>query len=256
MQIASRRWLARPRNLSDAGIHSDAAAQRLGFAGGFVPGVALYEHIVADLLRQGLPWLHQGSVELHFRRPVYDGEEVAFAIDAAEPGFTITAPDGGDPRAAGRLMLDVPPPDVTTEPAVTPERAPLGAPDQIGIPLRIEQRPDAELAAIAAASSGFPQDEGGRMLVPAGLWLNPINLLRAYFDAPVTIHYAGRVWHHSPVYDGETVVKRGAITGFEERKGNRIVAFTVAVTTADGRPVVTIEHQSVFELARAREVSR
>ena len=57
---------------------------------------------------------------------------------------------------------------------------------------------------------------------------------------------------HSPVYLGETVIKRGHITGFEERKGNQIVAFVVAIETDDGRPVATVEHQSVYQLARAQ----
>ena len=70
------------------------------------------------------------------------------------------------------------------------------------------------------------------------------------------MHYAGRIWHHSPVYVGETVVKRGRITGFEERNGNRIVAFTVAIETAGGRPVATVEHKSIYALARAKAMSR
>jgi hypothetical protein len=50
---------------------------------------------------------------------------------------------------------------------------------------------------------------------------------------------------------GETIVKRGRITGFSERNGNRSVHFDVAVATADGRPLATIRHQSVFQLARS-----
>lgn len=254
--MKSQRWLARPKNLSSDGIHSDETARDLGFAGGFVPGVTLYAHVAAELLSQGVDWLRTGSVEYRFRRPVYDAEEVLFTVDAAEPGFTIASPDGSDARALGRLEVNDPPPAVRPAVPVTPEHAPLGATDQVGVPLQITATIDRERAAAAiAASDGYAWRENGRTLLPVGLWLNPINLLRTYYDSAVTIHYAGRVWHHSPVYLGETVIKRGHITGFEERKGNQIVAFVVAIETDDGRPVATVEHQSVYKLARAQGAS-
>jgi hypothetical protein len=247
-------WLAAPKNLSAEGIHSDETARGLGFAGGFVPGVTLYAHVVAALQNQGVDWLRTGTVEYRFRRPVYDGEEVLFAIDPEQPAFTISSPDGGDVRASGQLNFGDQPPEVAPAAPVTPECALLGAADQIGVPLQITASFEPERAAAAIAASGnYSWQENGRTLLPVGLWLNPINLLRTYYDSAVTIHYAGRVWHHSPVYLGETVVKRGHITGFEERKGNQIVSFVVAIETGDGRSVATVEHQSVYKLARSQE---
>lgn len=255
--MKSKQWLAQPKNLSDEGIHSDETARNLGFAGGFVPGVSLYAHVVAELLSQGVDWLRTGTVDYRFRRPVYDGEAVLFSIDADRATFAITSPDGDDTRASGRLGFIDQPPDVARTAPVSPERAPLGRPDQIGVPLQITARFDDQRAAAAMSMSGdFTWMEDGRSLLPVSLWLNPINLLRTHYDSAVTIHYAGRVWHHSPVYLGETVVKRGRITGFEERKGNRIVCFVVAIETEDGRPVATVEHESVYQLARAQEVGR
>lgn len=252
--MEAKRWLARPKNLSDEGIHSDRTARGLGFAGGFVPGVALYSHVVAELLSQGVDWLRTGTVEYRFRRPVYDGEEVLFAIDDRPPAFAIMSPDGGDLRASGQLRIDEQRPEVASAAPVTPERAPLGSPDQVDVPLQITATTSEERAAAAMAlSGGYSWRENGRAMLPVSLWLNPINLLRTYYDSPVTIHYAGRVWHHSPVYLGETVVKRGRITGFEERMGNRLVLFIAAIETEDGRPVATVEHQSVYLLARAEE---
>lgn len=255
--MRSRRWLARPKNLSSSGIHSDETARAIGFAGGFVPGVALYELIVSELLDQGLDWLREGSVEFRFRRPVYDGEEVAFAINGEASTFTVSSADGSDERASGRLGITDAPPVVTASAAVTPLFAPLGSPEQIGMPLQISLASDpARAAAVAALPSGFHHMEQGRALYPPSLWINPVDLLKAHFDSPVTVHYAGRVWHHSPAYVGETIVKRGQITGFEERRGNQIVRFTVTIETGDGRPLATIDHHSVYSLARAKEVAR
>jgi hypothetical protein len=255
--MQSRTWRVRPRNLVAHGIHSDEEARKIGFAGGFVPGVTLYELVVAELLRQGIDWLRTGSAEFRFRKPVYDNEEVEISIDGPAGTFEVRSPDGGEVRASGRLGLDEPPPAVARRDPVTPEPEPLGNPAQTGLPLSITVPSDAERAALAeAVPEGFRFREDGRALYPVGLWQNPVDMLKQHYTSPVTVHYWGRVWHHSPVYTGETIVKRGAITGFLDRNGNDIVAYTVAVETEDGRPVATIEHQSVYALARAKAVGR
>lgn len=251
--MRSQEWTATPRNLIPGGIHDDRAARSLGFAGGFVPGVVLYEHVVNELLDQGLDWLREGSAEfLRFRRPVYDGEAVRFRIDAGAKTFAVTSLDGSDERASGRLSLSERPPALALGPAGPLVRAPLGEPAQIGVPLELVLPTDPErVAAVRAAEPAFVRQEDGRTVCPISAWLNPIDLVRAHFDAPVTIHVAGRVWHHGAPYLGETIVKRGQITGFSERNGNRIVHFDVAVLTDDGRPLATLQHQSVFSLARS-----
>lgn len=252
MEIEARQWLARPRNLSDQGIHSDDAARRLGFAGGFVPGVSLYAHVVAELLRQGVDWLREGSVAYRFRLPVYDDEAVRFSVDAGS--FAIASPGEGEVRASGSLGIADAPLVVPRRAPLKPPPAPLGEPSQIGVPLRIEVTPPPDRIDAALTASGeYDWREGGRTMLPVSLWLNPIDLLRAHYEAPLTIHAGGRVWHHAPAYAGETVVKRGVITGFEERRGNRLVTFVVALETGDGRSLATVEHTSVYELARAKE---
>lgn len=246
-------WQAAPKNLSESGIHNDDAARRLGFAGGFVPGVALYAHVVAALLAQDVDWLREGRVSYRFRKPVYDGENVQFAI--TETGFVIHGiGDERDVRASGSFDVSDAAPEVDRRDPVTPERAPMGDPAQVGAPLRTEFTPSPERIEAALRLSGdFDWREGERTLLPVGLWLNPVELLLSHFDAPVTIHHSGRVWHHAPAYAGETIVRRGSITSFEERKGNSLVHFLVALESADGRLLATVEHTSVYALARARE---
>jgi hypothetical protein len=251
--MRSEQWTARPRNLVPGGIHDDASARALGFAGGFVPGVALYEHIVNALIGQGEDWLRLGHVVFErFRRPVYDGEEVRFTIDAATGAFSVASPDGSDERARGLLSIDAAAPSFIFGEAENPPQAPLGDPAQVGRTLELRVATDPErLRAVEQAQPGFIRRPAGGVEYPVGLWLNPIDLVRTYFAAPVTIHVAGEVWHHNAPLLGETIVKRGRITSFSERNGNRSVHFDVAVATADGRPLATIRHQSVFQLARS-----
>jgi hypothetical protein len=80
--------------------------------------------------------------------------------------------------------------------------------------------------------------------------VNPIDLIYEYFGRTTTIHFVSRVWHHSPLFEHESFSTSGVITGFSERRGNQIVDFTALVAAGDGRPVATIEHSSVYQLAR------
>lgn len=250
--MKSRQWLASPGNLTAEGIHSDAAARDLGFAGGFVAGVGLYGHIVDELLDQGEDWYSHGSVEFSFRKPVYDNEKVSFSIDGSDGTFTVSSPDGQERRAFGTLGIQVAAPSLSLGVFQVPAPQPLGLPDQVGVPLQLEVPTDPEKAATVVEATGEPLRRiGERPVYPLAMWLNPVDLLKAYFESPFTIHYWGRVWHHSPLFLGETIVKRGLITGFEEGRGKKIVAYSVSVSTTDGRPLVTIEHKSVYELDRA-----
>lgn len=252
-QFEVREWIAAPRNLSPNGIHDDDRARELGFDGGFVPGVMLYEHIAGELMSQGLPWLEQGRVSLRFRRPVYDGEAVTWSVDPETNGFEIRGDDGMGARATGSFEVSDDAPSVPTG-AVSeaPAGVPLGDPSLVGLVMRIEERLDPALFDEIAANSGFPRDSGGRKLIPLGQWVNPIDLIYEYFGRSTTIHFEGRIWHHSPLFEDESFSTTGVITGFSERRGNQIVEFTSLVAAGDGRPVATIEHKSVYRLARER----
>ena len=249
----AREWVARPRNFSPNGIHDDDRARELGFDGGFVPGVTLYEHIVGELMRQGLPWLEEGRVALRFRRPVYHDEAVTWSVDPEANGFEIRSDDGMGARASGDFTIDDDAPSIPSdEPEAGPVGLALGDPSSVGLVMRIEERLDPAHFDEIAANSGFPRELGGRKLIPVGQWINPIGLIYEYFGRSTTIHFAGRIWHHSPLFEDESFTTTGVITAFSERRGNKIVEFTSLVAAGDGRPVATIEHASVYELARER----
>jgi len=252
-QFEAREWIAQPKNLSPNGIHDDDRAKELGFEGGFVTGVALYEHIAAELMNQGLPWLDEGRVDLRFRRPVYDDEAVTFFVDTASNGYEIRSDDGMGPRSTGVFEISDEPPAIPTgEAATPPSMVGLGDESLVGLVMRIEQQLDPSRFDEVAANSSFPRESGGRKLIPIGQWINPIDLIYEYFGRSTTIHFAGRIWHHSGLFEDESFTTTGVITGFSERRGNRIVDFTSLIEAGDGRPLATLEHRSVFQLARER----
>ena len=100
---------------------------------------------------------------------------------------------------------------------------------------------------LAAEASGFPRT-GSPRTVPVGLWTNPVDLLHDYFDCAMTIHFTSRIWHYSPLRQGEILHKRGELVGFEDRRGNKIVRFNAELSTS-GRRIATIAHASVYQLA-------
>lgn len=244
--FTSRTWKARPKNASSEGIHSDESAQALGFRGGFVPGVTLYENLVVKLLEQDPGWLSHGRAELHFGRPVYDAEEVSFAINGETQEWHIAGEGSTRPRAYGVLGFDDDPPSIPAGQLTPKSGKPLGDDAQIGalMELVVDFPPDRVEA--AARASGFPI-AGFPRLVPPGLWTNPVDLLHSYFECPITIHLSSRIWHLSALQEGEILHKRGQITGFEERNGNYIVHYNAGLT-AQGRPIAIISHSSVFKL--------
>ena len=253
IEFEAREWVAESRNFSPDGIHDDERARRLGFDGGFVPGVVLYEHIAAELMRQGVPWLSEGRVSLRFRRPVYGGESVTWSVAPESSTFSIHGDDGMGVRASGEFTVGDNFPQVSNDEALAPP-SPLqmGDPSLIGSVMRIEKSLDSGKFDEIAVISDFPRELDGRKLIPIGQWINPMDLIYAYFGHTTTVHFAGRIWHHSPLFEDESFSKTGIITGFSERRGNKIVEFNCLVAAADGRPVATIEHSSIYQLARER----
>ncbi len=78
----------RARNFSESSenrIHSDQAAQKFGFRGALVPGVAVYGHLVHPLVdKYGPAWLDRSVDELRLLKPAYDGDELTIRLDQVD----------------------------------------------------------------------------------------------------------------------------------------------------------------------------
>jgi hypothetical protein len=71
-------------------IQDDEYARRYGFRAGLVPGIFVFAYMsrpLVDLL--GKDWLERGSAEVHFLRPIYEGEEIRIGGSVSS-----VAPDG------------------------------------------------------------------------------------------------------------------------------------------------------------------
>jgi hypothetical protein len=58
-------------------IQDDEYARRHGFRAGLVPGMSVFAYMSRPLVElMGRDWLERGSAEVHFLRPIYEGEEI------------------------------------------------------------------------------------------------------------------------------------------------------------------------------------
>ena len=96
-------------NLSHASenkIHDDAVAQKLGFAGGLVPGVEVYAYACHPAVqRWGRAWLERGQMECRFLKPVYDGRIAAVTGKDTAAGLDLELRSEGVLCATGRAWL-------------------------------------------------------------------------------------------------------------------------------------------------------
>ena len=71
---------------SENRIHSDDIAQKYGFSGALVPGVAIYGHLTYPLVEEfGQLWLDQACNQVRLFKPTYHGDILTFTyIDGPE----------------------------------------------------------------------------------------------------------------------------------------------------------------------------
>ncbi|MDG1840309.1 MAG: hypothetical protein P8J64_06185 [Dehalococcoidia bacterium] len=248
--LKSINWETTPRNISPNGIHDDEKAKSLGFQGGFVPGIALYEHVCAGLINQDMNWLDTGYVELKFRKPVYSNETVTIELNEAEKTFNLYGDNPNDSRCSGLFIQAANHPELPNGKIQKQLQEPLGSSNLVGEMMEITREHDPSSFSEITSVTGFPNEINGKQLVPISQWGNPIYLIYEYFGLSTTIHYQGKIWHHSPLFAGEASVTRGLITGFSERNGNKLLELLTEISSDSGRKVATVEHSSVYELAK------
>lgn len=240
------RFLARVIEESDNKIHSDDVARRYGFSGALVPGVELFARTTTPLVAAwGEEWLSSGRIDLRFRRPVYDGQELAVALDGDR--LTVTG-DDGEPRCVGSAAPTSPRPDLTglaeAPLAPSPVDDPLVGPfGSIHEPGTVEEN-DWYLDAI-----GEPLDlYRKRSVQHPGLLLRLVNLL-------LVRNVALGPWIHTSsdcTFLGEArlpaeMTVHGRVTAVGKRGAHDEVRYDALILAAD-EPVLHVRHSALYRL--------
>src|SRR3954453_6145694 len=92
---------------SDNKIHYDEASRQFGFTGELVPGVEVFAYATQPFAAAwGEDFLSRGVMDMRFRRPVYDGDEVTVEGKESGDGYDVSlvGPDG-EVRALGHAAV-------------------------------------------------------------------------------------------------------------------------------------------------------
>ncbi|HET7312258.1 MAG TPA: hypothetical protein VFJ17_13135 [Mycobacteriales bacterium] len=244
---------------SDNKIHDDEVAQQFGFTGALVPGVELFAYLTHPLVEAwGEDWLSSGAIDVRFRQPVYDGEEVVARARSAYDGgvdLELRGPDGtvrsvGSARQVAERVVDLEafvdsPLPQTLPPASAHSlpRGPLGS---------IIEKVDATAARrylddISEALPLYREDD----VVHPGALLRMVNAL-------LVRNVALGPWIHtgsSCVFLGIARVPtelraHAVVTDTFERNGHDYVRYD-ALVLSDDIPVMYVDHTAIYRVAGA-----
>jgi acyl dehydratase len=248
-------YTVRARNLapdSDNKIHDDEVARRFGFTGALVPGVEVFAYATQPLAAaHGEDFLRRGRLEIQFRKPVYDGDDVQVVV-TDDGSVSVVGPDGS-PRAVGRGGLE----DVAAEvdrtrfvetPAIDPTPAADATSLAVGTSLgtvRETATPEGCAAYIDGICDPLPLYE---KFVHPGALLRMVNavLFRNVVMGP-WIHTGSACRLLGPAAVGSELTGYGVVTDRYERNGKSWVRFD-ALVLAVGEPVALVDHMAIYDL--------
>lgn len=242
---------------SDNKIHDDEVAQQFGFSGALVPGVELFAYLTAPLVEAwGTDFLSAGAIDVRFRQPVYDGDQVVAhaEADGVDVALELRGPDG-TVRAVGRAaprasrppdlerFAETPPPDVLVE--ATPDAlrvGPLGS-------IREDATAGTTQQYLSDISETLPVYRAEGVVHPGAL-LRMVNAL-------LVRNVALGPWIHtasSCVFLGiarvPTLLRaHGIVTETFERNGHDYVRYD-ALVMSENTPVLYVDHTAIYRVGQ------
>jgi acyl dehydratase len=244
---------------SENRIHSDDVAQRYGFSGALVPGVAVFGYMSHEVTRSlGASWLRHSITDLRLLKPAYAGDQLTIDIgETEEQGHRVAC---HNPNGVLLATLDVLQPP--TMPAPDPRwRIVSDAPDPPREPIRWDvldvHRPWRTFTwqPTVAENRDFTERVADELAVYATGLLHPhlvqhmanVVLVRR-FMMPAWIH-VGTVMHfRRALKAGDTIEMRTVPIDKWERKGHQFLKLYIAFVV-DDTPAVEAWHTAIFRIA-------
>jgi len=230
-------------------IHEDEVARRYGFAGALVPGVELFARTTTPLVAAwGTEWLSRGRIDLRFRRPAYDGEELLVELQAGR--LTVSDPSG-EVRCVGSAACTADRPDPAGYQPVPAPPAPVADP-LVGLLGSVTEagsveRNDWYLDAVGEPLPLYREQS----LAHPGLLLRLVNelLMRNVALGP-WIHTASDCRFLGVARLPQELTAHGRVTGVGRRGRHDEVRYD-ALVLAGGEPVLHVRHTALYRLCAA-----
>lgn len=249
---------------SENKIHDDAVAQRFGFKGALVPGVAVFAYMAhVPVARWGRTFLERGTANCRFLRPVYDGNLVQVSGVGEGDGLALLVESGGERCATGHAAMPAPRPAPATDslPAgIPPAERPKASEDSLAVgrtlgivPMIIDRAMLSDYLDEVRETDPLYRTEG---LVHPGQILRLANfaLLQNVVLGP-WIHVGSTIRFHSPARVGDELTLRSRITSNTVNKGHAIMAFDAIVAADGARAVAEIGHSAIWRPRQVAEAS-
>jgi len=247
---------------SENKIHDDTVAQRFGFRGALVPGVAVFAYMAhLPVARWGRAWLEHGAADCRFLKPVYHGEMVRVSAAVEDDGLALLVESGAERCASGHAAM--PPervaPAVDSLPAgVPPAERPKASEESLGVGRALGIVPFvADRAMLSAYLDEIHETEP--LYRTQGL-LHPGQILRLANFALLQnvvlgpwIHVGSMIRFHAVARVGEELTLRARIASNAESKGHAIVAFDAIVVADGARIIAEINHTAIWRPRQVRQ---
>ncbi len=231
-------------------MHDDTVAATYGFRGGLVPGVDVWAYMTRPCVdRWGIEFLERGSMEVRFRLPVYDGEDVAVLL-GEDGSLSVSGPDG-TVRADGTAALpEAVRPIASLGVARLPEPVPPAGPELLTPgtvlgTLRFTHRQGPAAQYLDDVRESGDEYQRGLVGHPGMLARQANYVLSNTVRLGPWIHVSTDAQHRGLVLDGDAVEVRGVVVDEREHKGHRFVDLDVEIT-ADQRPVWSARHTAIW----------
>ncbi len=239
---------------SENRIHDDRVAAAYGFRGGLVPGVTVYGYMTLPVLeRFGVEWLERGAMNVRFKEPVYEGEEVAVEARELDGGRMDISLVGGRAQAtAWRERERIAPrvedypqrPLPAREERLAASRESLAQGTALGT---LETVLDLAMARMSAPLPAAIGDE--RFAHPAVLLGLANDVLMRNFVLGPWLHVSSEVANFSAARDGEALHVYGRVAEQYERKGHEFVALDILIAAPGNsgeRVVQQVRHTAIW----------
>jgi acyl dehydratase len=246
---------------SENKIHDDSVAQRFGFRGALVPGVAVFAYMAhLPVAHFGRAFLERGAADCRFLKPVYHGEMVRVTAEPDGDDLALLVESGDRRCATGHAAMPPPreAPSVDAFAASTPPAKRQKASEEslaVGralgiIPMAIDRATLAGYLDEIGETEPLYHAEG---LVHPGQILRLANfaLLQNVVLGP-WIHVGSAVRFHGLARVGDELTLRSRITSNTVNKGHAIVAFDAIAIADAARVVAEITHSAIW---RPRQVA-
>ncbi|RFU21165.1 hotdog family protein [Geodermatophilus marinus] len=243
------RFVAHVVDESPNKIHEDDVARRYGFSGALVPGVELFARTTTPLVAAwGADWLSRGRIDLRFRRPTYDGDELL--VELEDGGLTVSAPSGevrcvgsADPEADRPDLSGYRPVPAPSELVADPVVGPLGGVREAGT----VERNEWYLAAIGEPLDLYREEA----LAHPGLLLRLVNeLLMQNVALGPWIHTSSDCRFLGLARLPAELTAHGRVTAVGRRGRHDEVRYDALVLAGD-QPVLQVHHTALYRLDSA-----